>query len=117
MIIATAALPPPINKGQHHRRARIFRRGNGRAQHIETTDSKNFRPEPGKNAIATRLGGLRRYTAQPPYIQWSDLLAALTLNKIITVDFLRFIRRDKGHSNVMVDHELGQLLAVHEHDL
>lgn len=50
-------------------------------------------------------------------IAWNQLLAVLPFNEVITVNLLRFVRSDGSDPNIMVDHELGQLLAVNEHDL
>ncbi len=45
------------------------------------------------------------------------VVAVLTFNEVVTVNLLSFIRCDRSNPNIMVDHELGQLLAVYEHDL
>jgi hypothetical protein len=45
------------------------------------------------------------------------LLAVLTFNEVVTVNFLGFIRGDQCYPNIVIDHELGQLLTIYEHDL
>ena len=37
----------------------------------------------------------------------NDMLAILTFNEVVTVNFLRFIRCDQCYPNIVIDHELG----------